>query len=606
MRNMRAWLSTRGLAGSLAIVFVGNPPSDVTQTPPVLVQLHALAPREVRSQSFALATPGTVEIEAVGAQSVGHAKKSNWMATLLQGGAKMSDAFWSGNAWILDASSRRVVWELRTSPTSQGSGAAREFRGSVPLPAGSYIAYYAAFPDGEYWTDEAGPARGKQKWHAFGDEPLDRFTLVVRGSGRRLGDGEAERLRQAAAATAIVALRGASGEQFQQAGFALSKPTEIELSVAGEAREDGEFDYGWIVNADTRAMIWKFTWSDSQPAGGAGKNRSASVSRVLPAGRYAAFYATDDSHDPSQWNAPPPHDPEAWGLRIAARNPDDRPAVTAFPYEHVPERDTILALTGVGDSVTRKQGFTLTRAMDVRIYALGEGRDGRMYDYGWITSAGSRSHVWDMRYDDTEPAGGDRKNRLVDTTVHLQKGSYIVHYVSDDSHSPDEWNAAAPADGRRWGITVLAGHGALDRAAIAPYEEKADPSIMAQLTAIRDDDQVRKRFTLARDSEIRVSAIGEGTGHEMADYGWIEDAKTGRRVWEMTYRSTEHAGGAAKNRRFDGTIRLSAGEYVLRYETDGSHAFGDWNADPPDDPEMWGITVSQAAPVSAVRRGGQK
>jgi hypothetical protein len=92
----------------------------------------------------------------------------------------------------------------------------------------------------------------------------------------------------------------------------------------------------------------------------------------------------------------------------------------------------------------------------------------------------------------------------------------------------------------------------------------------------------------------------------MADYGWIEEAKTGRRVWEMTYRSTEHAGGASKNRRFDGTIRLSAGEYVLRYETDGSHAFGDWNADPPDDPEMWGVTVSQAAPVSAVRRGGQK
>ena len=65
----------------------------------------------------------------------------------------------------------------------------------------------------------------------------------------------------------------------------------------------------------------------------------------------------------------------------------------------------------------------------------------------------------------------------------------------------------------------------------------------------------------------------------MVDYGWIEDAKSGRRVWEMTYRMTEHAGGAKKNRRFDGVIRLPAGEYVLRYETDGSHSFGDWNAD---------------------------
>ena len=80
----------------------------------------------------------------------------------------------------------------------------------------------------------------------------------------------------------------------------------------------------------------------------------------------------------------------------------------------------------------------------------------------------------------------------------------------------------------------------------------------------------------------------------MADYGWIEDAKSGRRVWEMTYRTTEHAGGASKNRRFEGAIKLPAGNYVLRYETDGSHSFGNWNAAPPDDPEAWGITVSKA------------
>lgn len=605
MRNMRAWSRTRGVAASLAIVFVGSPPADVTQAPPVLVQLHALSPREVRSQSFALAAPGTVEIEAVGAQSGAHAGKSSWMATLLQGGDKRSGAPWSGNAWILEATSRAVVWEL-SAAAKGGAGAIREFKGQVELPAGSYVAYYAAFPDGEYWTDETGQSHAKGTWHAFGDEPLDKFTLVVRGHGRQLGDGDVDRLRQPPAAATIVALRGTSREQFQQAGFSLAKPAEVELSVAGEAREDGEFDYGWIVNADTRALIWKFTWSDSQHAGGAAKNRVARVTRVLPAGRYAAFYATDDSHDPSEWNAPPPRDPEAWGLRISVRNPDDRSTVSAFPYEHVPDRDTILALTGVGDSAARKQGFTLSRALDVRIYALGEGRDGQMYDYGWITSAGSRSHVWDMRYDDTGPAGGDRKNRLVDTTIHLQPGSYIVHYVSDDSHSPDEWNAAAPADGRRWGITLLAGRGPLDRAALAPYEEKADPSIVAQLTAIRDDDRVRKPFTLTRDSEVRVFAIGEGTGREMADYGWIEDAKTGQRVWEMTYRSTRHAGGASKNRRFDDTIRLPAGQYVLRYETDDSHAFGGWNADPPDDPDMWGITVSLAAPVPAVRQGARR
>jgi hypothetical protein len=196
-----------------------------------------------------------------------------------------------------------------------------------------------------------------------------------------------------------------------------------------------------------------------------------------------------------------------------------------------------------------------------------------------------------MRYHDTEPAGGDRKNRLVDTTLRLQPGSYVVHYISDDSHSADEWNAAAPTDGRHWGITLLASKGTLDRTVIAPYDEQADPSILAQLTGVRDDDRVEKRVALTRATTVRIYAVGEGTGDEMHDYGWIEDAKTGRRVWEMTYRITEHAGGASKNRRFDGTITLPAGEYVVRYETDGSHSFGDWNAVPPDDPETWGITL---------------
>jgi hypothetical protein len=591
MRKMRSFLKTRGLASSLAIVLIGYPPDDVTR-PPVLVELHGLAPREVRSQTFELPTAQVIDVEAVGAQSAARNDKAGWLATLLQREPRAAIVQpWSGNAWILDLATRKVVWELSAAATSGDSGSTREFSGRVPLPAGAYAAYYAAFPDGEYWTDEPGTTHPKQKWHAFGDEPLEQFTLVVRGDGRRLDRNEVQRIESAADASTIVFLRGTSAEQFQQSGFVLTKPTEVEVSAEGEAREDGEFDYGWLINADTRATVWKFSWAESDPAGGAAKNRIAHASRVLPAGRYAAFYATDDSHDPSEWNAQPPYDPDAWGLRVAVRNASDHATVKPFAYDHVPERATFVALTGIGDSASRTRGFTLARAMDVRIYALGEGRNGRMFDYGWITPAGSRTHVWEMRYQDTVPAGGDRKNRLVDTTVRLEPGSYVVHYVTDDSHSAAGWNAAAPADGRHWGITLLGADGTVDRAAITPYNEKTDPSILAQLTEVRNDEEVRKGFTLSRQSDVRIYAVGEGSGRDMDDYGWIEDARTGKRVWEMTYRSTEHAGGAAKNRSFEGTIRLPAGEYVLRYHSDGSHSFGDWNADPPDDPDAWGVTV---------------
>jgi hypothetical protein len=36
---------------------------------------------------------------------------------------------------------------------------------------------------------------------------------------------------------------------------------------------------------------------------------------------------------------------------------------------------------------------------------------------------------------------------------------------------------------------------------------------------------------------------------------------------------------------------LKAGKYIVHYQTDDSHAFGDWNADPPLDQTNWGITI---------------
>jgi hypothetical protein len=555
-----------------------------------LVDLDDFGPRQVKSQSFVLASAQDLQIDATGAELTG---KNGWAASMGEKNGKPVPP-WSGNAWILDLQSRKVVWELSAAQTTSGSRGLREFTGTLRLPAGSYTAYYASFPDGEYWSDDNAKHKSDRKWHWFGDDPVESFRLVVHGKGQALSAAETDQLRTANAALTVVSLRGRFHEQFEEAGFAVAKPTEVQISAEGEAREDGEFDLGWIINADTHAPVWRFSWRDSQPAGGAPKNRRVTKSLVLPAGRYAAFYATDDSHDPSEWNAQPPADPDAWGLTVTVQNRDARAAVTTFAYEHVPQNATIVALTGIGNDAIKKQGFTLTRATDIRIYALGEGRNGRMFDYGWITSADSRKRVWTMEYGTTEAAGGDGKNRIVDTTLHLDKGNYVVHYLSDDSHSAQEWNATAPPDGRRWGITILAANGAVDRTAVVPYDEKRDPAILAELTGIRDDEQVRKAFSLERDTDVRIYALGEGSGEEMVDFGWIEDAKSGRRVWEMTYRVTEHAGGAKKNRRFDGVIRLPAGDYVLRYETDGSHSFGDWNAAPPDDPEAWGITVYRA------------
>lgn len=592
----------RNLAG-LALLTITTATPALAQ--PVLADLHGLSPRQIKVEGFILSTAQEVRIEAVGEEGDHDAKSFTWVRSMWYGAKAAKDERvgqpWAGNAWILDLKSRRVVWELSDSNTTGGRRSTREFNGTVKLPAGSYAGYVSAYPPGAYTTDDDGVAN--RVWRFFGVNGVDDYKLVVKATGQRLTPADVERLRQESAAGAIVAFRGSAGEQFQQTGFTLQKPAAVELYAVGEAREDSEFDYGWIINADTHERVWKLTWRDSSPAGGAPKNRTVRATRTLPAGRYAAFYATDDSHDQSEWNSPPPHDPDFWGLTVRINDPAARATARTFAYEHVPQNATIVALTRLGDRESKKQGFTLSKPMDVRIYALGEGRDGRMFDYGWITSGETRRRVWEMRYADTEHGGGDSKNRLVDTTVRLEPGSYVVHYVSDDSHSADEWNASAPADGRHWGITLLSAHGPFDRSALGPYAERMDPSVIAEIAQVRDDDDVRKPFTLDHDADIRIYALGESTGRSMADWGWIENAKTGRTVWEMTYRTTEPAGGASKNRRFDGTIRLPAGAYILRYESDSSHAFGDWNAAPPDEPEAWGITVSRASGKSG---GGER
>jgi penicillin-binding protein 1A len=124
-----------------------------------------------------------------------------------------------------------------------------------------------------------------------------------------------------------------------------------------------------------------------------------------------------------------------------------------------------------------------------------------------------------------------------------------------------------------------------------PVAAPAGGRALAELVRVGDDRRLSRRFALDRPTELRVRALGEGRGGTMADYAWIEDLQTGGTAWEMSWRRTEHAGGAQKNRLADERIRLLAGTYVLHYVTDDSHAWDSWNAAPPDDPGGWGVRV---------------
>jgi hypothetical protein len=76
------------------------------------------------------------------------------------------------------------------------------------------------------------------------------------------------------------------------------------------------------------------------------------------------------------------------------------------------------------------------------------------------------------------------------------------------------------------------------------------------------------------------------------DYGWIEDSK-GKKVWEMHVLDSKYAGGAFKNQQTDQVIHLQAGKYTLKYQTDESHNWNNWDDAPPNTP-FYGIVLYMA------------
>ena len=590
-----------GLAGVVGLSQVGQPDAaGLSYQGSVLADIHDLSPQELRAGGFVLTSPQDVQIDAVGAEK----DNSTAFGRFLKRGvfASRSDDndrdLWPANAWIVDLGTRQVVWELRRAETRRDDGL-RAFTGTVHLPAGSYEVYYGSFAAEWMSTESNDRGRGDRATrreyggHYVDDDSYRRFRISVHGNGHPMADAELAQARAAAGGPAVVTLKADSADQSLHIGFSLDKPVALSLLSVGEAREDGPFDYGWIVNTATHQRVWEMSYEHSDPAGGADKNRMVQESITLPAGRYAAFYVTDGTHDPSSWNAMPPFDPDDWGLTIRVATAADKSAVHTFAYDPAPAGEPIVQMVRLGNDETRSEGFTLTQPLDVHVYAIGEADgDEAMADYGWIMNAATHRRVWTMDYDHTEHAGGAQKNRVFDGVVHLDAGNYVVYFRTDGSHAYGDWNDSRPLDPEHWGITVLPNSGGkVDHSVVKAFSTEPEGTVLAQLVRVRNGEQRRRTFRLDRDADIHVYAIGEGVNGEMADYAWIENA-SGETVWEMRYGMTERAGGARKNRMFDGTVHLAAGQYVVRYKSDDSHGYGDWNDTPPDDPGSWGVTVT--------------
>jgi hypothetical protein len=540
---------------------------------------------ELEEEPFRLKQPATVHVHCEGA------------------GEPRGEMYAYG--WILNLHTRKVEWALTRE--SSGSDEGEQFvvfDGDVRLPAGEFTAYYAPFTRGRYqvlkffgkeWAririDSDRPPRNYKRWGLSLTLANNADPDVVQILEPPVEVRDPQR---------FVEIIRAGDDLSETRGFTLPVKMQIRVYCQGEFMDPNVgADLGWIMNADTRAPVWELGPDNYEHGGGSLKNKISQETITLPAGNYLARYVTDDSHSHDGWNEAPPYDPDGWGMILSALSESDAQRIRPFTQPPEDPRRTIVDLVRQGDGAFVNQGFTLKSDSRLRVHALGEYAHGEFADYGWIEAYASGKKVWSMTESNTEHAGGDEKNRMADEIITLPHGDYVVYYTTDDSHAYGSWNRTPPSDPEAWGIRIVGvspdfGPGSFKLFDPQQREEQGK-DFLVRLVHVGNGEHRRQRFKLDKPTRVHIVAEGEGMiGGQMADYGWVEDTRNGTWVWEMTIRNTRHAGGAEKNRLFDGTVLLDAGEYDAHFVTDDSHAWNKFNDARPDNPNLWGLTITRA------------
>jgi hypothetical protein len=374
-----------------------------------------------------------------------------------------------------------------------------------------------------------------------------------------------------AAIEPIVKLDRISEDRVKYAGFTLKKGGDFKIKAVGLiARTSDDFlAYAWLLDSSTRKPIWIMDRQNTERKGSSGL-READASINLQPGKYELYYYAGNSWT-GEININGQNVFDFMGNLFSGRLGEDiEEHLDDFYVAIVPVREgfkdfslftpdgsnpnALIQFNKIGDSRYMQQGFTLDRPTTLHVYGLCEYPTGYKSptDYARIINADTRDKVWEMDRWNTDPAGGGRKNRVADEDVKLDKGSYVLTYVTDDSHSWPEFNVAPPYDPMNWGVELLA-TSQTDKNAFHLFTPKGKGEALVDLTHAGDNEDLSKAFKIDRDMQVRIVCLGEWNG-EFADYGWVEDAASGKTVWELTYRNSEPAGGADKNRIFDGTV----------------------------------------------------
>ncbi|GMU85073.1 MAG: hypothetical protein AMXMBFR48_03150 [Ignavibacteriales bacterium] len=130
----------------------------------------------------------------------------------------------------------------------------------------------------------------------------------------------------------------------------------------------------------------------------------------------------------------------------------DSAYLASFRKNSVPNALSVLQATANNSQIT--QSFTVDSASRVWFISSAEEYFGELTDYGYCTDSTGKL-VWSAKESEALPGGGNAKNLYcISETIYLMPGKYTLHYITDDSHSPQFWSSLPPDD-LFWGVYVL-------------------------------------------------------------------------------------------------------------------------------------------------------
>ncbi len=555
----------------------------------------------LRRHSFAVDRAARVTIEAVGSLNSTDEHEREFAAY----------------GWVLDRVRRKVVWQMEPGKVTRERGSVASVRDTFLLDAGTYDVYFTSH----------GNRSGSRFGISFldrllGDESAwrgdqDRWKMIVRKAPGeeiqiKLLTDESDTALAPKYPNLVWTTAPMRGRREAEYIFQVSEAAQLSIYAVGEIG-NRPMDFGWIEDVASGERIWEMTLENTRHGGGWEVNRVYEDTIAVDEGIYRAAYQTDARQSWGDWVGNPPLDPAGWGVTLAAS-----PAAAVSPFDPLANREPMIELTRVRDDERRQAQFKVNQPTQLAAFAVGEiGRSSR-YDWGWLRNNDSQEIVWEMTYPRSRQSGDDESNRAELAFFRLEPGTYTLGYETDDSHSYDSWLHGRPEHPERWGVTLFPVAKQIDSSAVEvldiettalgdkhSHPEPPQPpehpvhspplpgTMMVTLSGVGNEERAKATFTLQEESKLHVRAIGEITISGRYDYGWIEKADSGEIVWEMTFQNTQPAGGADRNRRYDGVVALGPGEYIVHYRTDFSHAYGDFGEEAPADPQGWGVRISK-------------